>query len=212
MSLRICIFDDSRSILQAFKLMTDDDTMIEVAGSFLNTNNLLRNIEKTNPDVIIMDIDMGVCNGIDAVKEIRKIHRELPILMFTVFDDDDNVFNAICAGANGYLLKNTNPETILKSIEQVQSGGAPMSPGVARRIVQKFQLLTQQPVAANYELTTREKEILKYLTNGLSYKMVAAECNISFETVRTHIKNIYSKLHVASMTEAVAKAINERIV
>lgn len=212
MSLRICIFDDSHSILQAFKLMTDDDANMEVAGSFLNTNNLLKNIDKTNPDVIIMDIDMGVCNGIEAVKDIRKIYHELPILMFTVFDDDDNVFNAICAGANGYLLKNTNPETILQSIEQVQSGGAPMSPGVARRIVQKFQTLTQQPVAANYELTTREKEILKCLTNGLSYKMVAAECNISFETVRTHIKNIYSKLHVASMTEAVAKAINERIV
>ena len=210
MSLRICIFDDSHSILQAFKLMTDDDANMEVVGSFLNTQHLLKNIEKNNPDVVIMDID--VSNGIEAVKEIRKIYRELPILMFTVFDDDDNVFNAICAGANGYLLKSTDPQTILQSIEQVQSGGAPMSPGVARRIVQKFQLLTQLPVAANYELTTREKEILKCLTNGLSYKMVAAECNISFETVRTHIKNIYSKLHVASMTEAVAKAINERIV
>ena len=212
MSIRICIFDDSHSILQAFKLMTDDDANMEVVGSFLNTQHLLKNIEKNNPDVVIMDIDMGISNGIEAVKEIRKIYRELPILMFTVFDDDDNVFNAICAGANGYLLKNTDPQTILQSIEQVQSGGAPMSPGVARRIIQKFQLLTQLPVAANYELTTREKEILKCLTNGLSYKMVAAECNISFETVRTHIKNIYSKLHVASMTEAVAKAINERIV
>ncbi len=212
MKTRVCIFDDSKAILQSFKLMLDDISDIELVGAFPNTQHLIANIGKCTPDVIIMDIEMGAQNGIDAVKKIRSERLTIPILMFTVFDDDDHVFDAICSGANGYLLKNTDPETLIQSIEAVQLGGAPMSPGVARRIVQKFQQLSNAAVPSDYELTVREKEILKYLTKGLSYKMVASECNISFETVRTHIKNIYSKLHVASMTEAVAKAINERIV
>lgn len=212
MKTRICIFDDSKPILDSFRLMTEEDDLLEIVGSFTNTQHLMATLTKLKPDLVVMDIDMGAYSGIQAVNEIRKHNKTLPILMFTVFDDDDHVFNAICAGANGYLLKNTNPETILKSIEEVQTGGAPMSPGVARRVIQKFHSLSQQNTATDYELTLREKEVLKLLTKGLSYKMIAAECTISFETVRTHVKNIYFKLHVASMTEAVAKAINEKIV
>lgn len=212
MKTRVCIFDDNKTILEGFALMISDDSGIELTGSFTSTQNLLKNIEKANPDVVIMDIEIPTTNGIEAVKVIRSQYKQLPILMFTVFDDDEHIFNAICAGANGYLLKNTDPETIIQSIEQVQAGGGPMSPAIARRMIEQFKLISTVPSAQEYDLTTREKEVLKWLTKGLSYKMIAAECFISFETVRSHVKNIYSKLHVASMTEAVAKALNEKLV
>jgi len=155
---------------------------------------------------------MPVKSGIQAIKDIRKSLPTIPIMMFTVFEDDDKIFEAICAGANSYMLKNTEPMKLIDSVNELLNGGAPMSPGIARKVVAGFQRISVKNVDEDYSLTQREQEVLKLLTKGLSYKMIAADCNISFETVRSHIKNIYSKLHVASMTEAVAKAINERIV
>lgn len=211
MKTQVCIFDDSKAILESLKALFDESN-IEVTGAFTHTENCIKQLEKHNPDVVLMDIDMGASSGIDAVKKIRTQFVQLPILMFTVFEDDDNVFNAICAGANGYMLKSTPPEIIIQFIEDVKNGGAPMSSGIARKIIQRFQQINKVVPSVDYQLTVREKDILKHLTHGLSYKMVASECGITFETVRSHIKNIYSKLHVASMTEAVAKAINEKLV
>lgn len=211
MKTQVCIFDDSRAILQSLKALFEESP-IEVVGAFTHPENCLKQLEKYNPDVVLMDIDMGANSGIEAVKQIRTQYLQLPILMFTVFEDDDSVFNAICAGANGYVLKSTAPEIIIQFIEDVKNGGAPMSPGIARKIIERFQQINKVAPSVDYQLTPREKEILKHLTHGLSYKMVANECGITFETVRSHIKNIYSKLHVASMTEAVAKAINEKLV
>jgi DNA-binding NarL/FixJ family response regulator len=211
MKTQVCIFDDSKAILQSLKALFDE-TSIEVVGAFTHAENCIKQVEKLNPDVVLMDIDMGASSGIEAVKQIRKQYLQLPILMFTVFEDDENVFNAICAGANGYILKSTPPELIIQFIEDVKNGGAPMSPGIARKIIERFQQINKAVPSEDYQLTPRERDILKHLTKGLSYKMVASECGITFETVRTHIKNIYSKLHVASMTEAVAKAINEKLV
>lgn len=211
MKTRVCIFDDNQKILQSFSLMMATSDLIEICGLFDTWENVVEKINSCNAEVVIMDIEIPPLNGIEAVKTIRKVNTEIPVIMFTVFEDTPRIFDSICAGANGYLLKKTDPETLIRSIEEVKSGGAPMTPSIARKVLEKFQDNTQ-PVPSAYELTQREKEILKHLTKGLSYKMIAAECTISFETVRTHIKNIYSKLHVASMTEAVAKAINEKIV
>jgi len=148
------------------------------------------------------------------VKTIKKEYAKLNVLMQTSFEDDDTVFKAICAGASGYILKNTLPERILESIVEVYQGGAPMSPSIARKVLG---FLQQPPVALprevpDYKLSNREKEVLSCLVSGMSYKMIADHCHISYETVRSHMKNIYEKLHVVSMTEAVAKAINQGLV
>jgi DNA-binding NarL/FixJ family response regulator len=211
MKTRVCIFDDNKKILESFSLMMATSETIEICGLYNNWNGVVDKIQDCAAEVVIMDIEIPPQNGIEAVRTIRKVNENIPIIMFTVFEDNAKIFDSICAGANGYLLKKTDPEKLIQSIEEVKLGGAPMSPSIARKVLEKLQNVSQ-PLTTNYELTQREKEILKLLTKGLSYKMIAAECGISFETVRTHIKNIYSKLHVASMTEAVAKAIHERIV
>ncbi len=212
MKVNICLFDDSIQIIESLTTLFNLVEDFTICASYNNAKNTVARITESKANMVVMDIDMPGMNGIDAIKEIRKVNREIPVIMFTVFDDEDKIFDAICAGANGYLLKNTEPSRLIEAVKEVMTGGSPMSPGIARKVINKFQLLNTTQLKTNYELTQREKEILRLLTNGLSYKMIAAECDISFETVRTHIKNIYSKLHVASMTEAVAKAIHERIV
>jgi DNA-binding NarL/FixJ family response regulator len=212
MKTKVCIFDDNKRILDSFSMMMESSDTIELVGLFNTCKNAAEQIRKSGAEVVIMDIEIPPMDGINAVKEIRKEDKETPIIMFTIFDDSAKIFDSICAGANGYLLKNTEPEKIIQSIAEVKEGGAPMSPSIARKVLEKFQGLEPINLPPDYELTQREKEVLKLLTKGLSYKMIAAECFISFETVRTHIKNIYVKLHVASMTEAVAKAIQEKIV
>lgn len=212
MKINICLFDDSPGIIASLKTLFALVDDFAVVGAYNNAGQVAKRIEDCNANLVIMDIDMPGMNGISAIKEIRKHNKTIPIIMFTVFEDDDKIFEAIYAGANGYLLKNTEPSRLTEAVRDVMLGGSPMSPGIARKVLNQFQHMHTSSATADYELTPREHEVLKQLTNGLSYKMIAAQCDISFETVRTHIKNIYSKLHVASMTEAVAKAIHERIV
>ncbi|MDP1727552.1 MAG: response regulator transcription factor [Bacteroidota bacterium] len=212
MKTRVCIFDDNRAIRNSLQLLFEFDEAIEIIAVFPDCNDVVNRIKKCGADVVLMDIEIPPDTGIEAVKKIRQSLKEVLIIMFTVFDEDERIFDSICAGANGYLLKNTPPREIIKSINDVLSGGAPMSPSIARKVLQLFRQGNEATGNKNYELTPRELEILKLLTQGLSYKMIADTCKISFETTRSHIKNIYSKLHVASMTEAVIKAINEKIV
>jgi DNA-binding NarL/FixJ family response regulator len=211
MEINICLFEDSAKVTESIVTLVSLVEGINIVDTFANANDVVRKINASKANLVIMDIDMPGTDGISAVKLIRKAGINISIVMFTVFEDDDKIFEAICAGANGYLLKNSEPSKILEAIKEVMDGGAPMNPSIAKKVLQKF-ASTNKVSSNDYDLTAREKEILKHLTNGLSYKMIASECHISFETVRTHIKNIYSKLHVASMTEAVAKAINEKIV
>jgi DNA-binding NarL/FixJ family response regulator len=206
------MFDDSQTILDSFSVLLSASTIINLVAIYNNADDVIKKVKACKANVVIMDIDMPGTNGIQAVKNLRISMPDVLIIMFTVFEDDDKIFNSICAGANGYLLKKTEPQKIIDAIIEVENGGAPMSPAIARRVMLKFQQTNYSTDAYEYALTIREKEVLKYLTNGLSYKMIASECEISFETVRTHIRNIYNKLHVASMTEAVAKAIKEKIV
>ena len=163
------------------------------------------------PDLVLMDIDMPEVNGIVGVERIKSLDPSILVLMHTVFDDNDNLFAALEAGADGYLLKKTKPAKLIEAIEDTYKGGGIMTPSVARRVIARFKALNLKPNNP-YGLSDREKQLLKLLTDGYSYKGIAAECFISMDTVSTHLRHIYTKLHVNCATAAVAKAIRERLV
>lgn len=216
MAVRVTIFDDNKKLLDSLSVLLDGSPGFQVAGIFTDCTDLESKVEKSQPDVILMDIEMPGINGIEGVKILRQKFPRINVMMQTAFENDENVFEAICAGASGYILKNTPPAKILECIIEVYQGGSPMSPSVARKVLG----FLQQPKPEDkktestnvYNLSVREKEVLSYLVKGMSYKMIADQCSITYETVRSHMKSIYEKLHVASMTEAVAKAIHNKIV
>ncbi|MDF7820508.1 response regulator transcription factor [Runella sp. MFBS21] len=209
--IRVAIFDDNVAFTSSMELLLKDSDDYVLCGAFNNATQVLIKIARANPDLVIMDIKMPDVSGIEAVIAIRKEYPHLPILMQTVFEDDDKVFAAICAGASGYILKGTTPQKVLEAIAEVYAGGAPMSPSIARKVLQFFK--TQQTAPAEYfDLSNREKEILKYLVDGYSYKMIADVCHISFNTVNAHLRKIYEKLHVNSSQEAISKALRQKIV
>ena len=209
--IKVAIFDDNNSLRDSIAMLLQDTKDFTLCGSYSHCLDVIENITESNPDVVIMDIDMPGINGIEGVKLIRKKFQGLQILMFTVFDNDEKVFAAIKAGAGGYILKNAEPKNLLNAISEVYNGGAPMTPGIARKVLHQFQHLQPEEIKEDYHLSQRETEVLALLVNGLSYKMIAAKLNISYDTVRAHMKKIYEKLHVASMTEAVAKAIHRKL-
>ena len=208
--IKVIIFDDNNSLRDSVTMLLADTADFTLVGSYAHCLDVTENIKDTKPDVVIMDIDMPGMNGIEGVKLIRRNFPTVQILMLTVFDDDDKVFAAIKAGAAGYILKNAEPNNLLHAISEVYSGGAPMTPGIARKVLQQFQSILPEE-EKDYHLSLREKEVLGLLVEGLSYKMIAGKLNITYDTVRAHMKKIYEKLHVASMTEAVAKAINQKL-
>lgn len=215
MSLRIAIFDDNKNIRESISLLLATVPQFEVVGSFSHVLDCLEDVRDSKPDIVLMDIEMPGMTGIEAVSQIKKEFPHVQVLMQTVFEDDDRVFDSICAGASGYILKNFLNTRLVDSINELQYGGSPMSPSIARKVLTKMQsvaTIIKPEEAPDYHLTAREKEVLSCLVNGLSYKMIGADLNISYETVRSHVKKIYEKLHVASLTEVVAKAINQRIV
>lgn len=215
MSVRIAIFDDNRNIRESVGLLLQTEPDFELTGSFSHVLDCVDDVKSCTPDIVLMDIEMPGMTGIEAVTTLKKELPHIQILMQTVFEDDDRVFDSICAGASGYILKNHLNTRLIDFIKEVHMGGSPMSPTIARKVLNKMQdtVIRQKPgETIDYKLTHREKEVLGCIVNGLSYKMVAGELNISYETVRTHIKKIYEKLHVASLTEVVAKAINQKIV
>lgn len=215
MSIRIAIFDDNKSIRESITMLLKTVPELEVAGSFSHVLDCVADVRSCQPDIILMDIEMPGMTGIEAVKIIKKEFPQVQILMQTVFEDDDRVFDSICAGASGYILKNHLNTRLVESIRELQYGGSPMSPTIARKVLAKLQQIPQHVQSASppdYHLSPREKEVLSCIVEGLSYKMIADRLNISYETVRSHVKKIYEKLHVASLTEAVAKAINQKLV
>lgn len=208
--IRVIIFDDNDSLRDSIAMLLQDTDDFTLVGSYMHCLDVIENIEETKPDVVIMDIDMPGMNGIEGVKLIRRKFPTLQILMLTVFDDDEKVFAAIKAGADGYILKNAEPPNLLNAISEVYNGGVPMTPGIARKALHHFQAILPDE-QKDYRLSLREKEVLGLLVDGLSYKMIAGKLNITYDTVRAHMKKIYEKLHVASMTEAVAKAITQKL-
>src|SRR5450755_1822252 len=209
--IKVTIFDDNNSLRDSIAMLLQDTKDFTLCGSYSHCLEVIEDITASNPDVVIMDIDMPGINGIEGVKLIRKKFPDLQILMFTVFDNDEKVFAAIKAGAGGYILKNAEPKNLLNAISEVYNGGAPMTPGIARKVLHQFQHLQPEEKKEDYHLSQRETEVLALLVNGLSYKMIAGKLNITYDTVRAHMKKIYEKLHVTSMTEAVAKAINKKL-
>lgn len=215
MNLRIAIFDDNKNIRESITLLLKTVPGFEVVGSFSHVLDCVEDVKDSKPDIVLMDIEMPGMTGIEAVKSIKKEFPHIQVLMQTVFEDDDRVFDSICAGASGYILKNYLNTKLIEAIMELQYGGSPMSPSVARKVLNKMQQIPQHvrpEESPDYQLTPREKEVLTCLVNGQSYKMIAADLHISYETVRSHVKKIYEKLHVASLTEVVAKAINQRLV
>jgi DNA-binding NarL/FixJ family response regulator len=209
--IRVVVFDDNSRVRDALSMLINGTDGFELIKAFPDCMNLRENLESAKPDVVLMDIDMPGINGIEGVKLITKYFPNVQILMQTVFDDDSKIFDSIVAGAGGYILKKTTPSQILEAIREVYNGGAPMTPGIARRVLQMFSQRNAETEKEEFNLSKREKEVLQLLVNGKSYKMIADELCISYETVRAHMKKIYEKLHVSSMTEAVAKAINKKI-
>ena len=215
MSLRIVIFDDNKNIRDSITLLLQTVPEFEVAGSFSNVLDCIEDVRESKPDIVLMDIEMPGMTGIEAVRTLKKEFPQVLILMQTVFEDDDRVFDSICAGASGYLLKNFLNTKLVDSIKELQYGGSPMSPSIARKVFNRMQQIPQlfkPEEVPDYNLTPREKEVLSCIVDGLSYKMIADKLSISYETVRSHVKKIYEKLHVASLTEVVSKAMKERIV
>ncbi len=211
MPVSIVIYEDNATLRESLSNLLALTGEYTVLASYADCSKVTENIKTQKPDVILMDIDMPGINGIEAVKKIRAVDAAVQIIMLTVFDDNTHVFDAMYAGANGYLLKKYVSDKLIHSIREVLEGGAPMSPSIARMIISSMQENTKAP-AKDYFLTNREKEILQLLSKGNSFKLIAAELFISLDTVRTHIKHIYDKLHVRSQGEAISKAINERLV
>ena len=209
--IKVLIYEDNPQLREGLAMLINGSEGFEVLASFKNCNHAAEEVEAFRPDVILMDIDMPGINGIEGLKIIRQTNVEVKVLMLTVFDDNRNVFEALRNGANGYLLKKTPPSRLLEYIQEAHTGGAPMTSSIASQVLKMFSEV-QSPANENYNLSEREKQVLQLLVNGYSYKMIASEMFISIDTVRSHIKKIYEKLHVNSKSEAVAKAFKNKIV
>jgi DNA-binding NarL/FixJ family response regulator len=211
MPVRVVIIEDVREVRESLATLIAGTEGFAVAASYRTMEDALRGITGARPSIVLTDIGLPGIDGIEGTRQIHKILPEVPILALSVYDDDEKVFNAICAGASGYLLKNTPPTRLMESIAEAVEGGAPMSPEIARRVVRLFREF-RPPPAATYDLTPQETAVLKLLVEGHHYKTAASELGISINTVSFHLKHIYEKLQVHSKTEAVAKALRERLI
>jgi len=210
MPVRIVIFEDNERLRQSLKILLDGVKDYMVCGDYENCARAAAVVDEQQPDVIIMDIDMPGVDGIAGLRIIKERRPETFIIMHTVLEDEERLFQCLCSGANGYILKNTSFVSLLEAIDNVLDGGAPLSPSIAKKVLKSFQATPSDRL--QYNLSEREIEVLKYLVKGYSYKMIAGACYISVDTVRGHIRNIYTKLHVNCGREAVAKALHDKIV
>lgn len=210
--IRVAVFEDNKHLRETFKFLLDNTPDFICSGAYPDCENLIINLEVSPCDIVLMDIEMPGMNGIEATKLIKNNFTGIHILIQTVFFEDEYIFNAICAGASGYILKTTTPDGYIAAIKDVYAGGSPMTPGIARRMLELFRDKQAAVVTKDYQLTPQEKKVLQLLVDGKSYKMIAAELVVAFDTIKSHIRNIYAKLHVNSGTEAVSKAIRDKIV
>jgi DNA-binding NarL/FixJ family response regulator len=211
MTITVGIVEDDLSIRESVASLIDSANGFSCKQSFESVESAIENLTDPPPDVLLMDINLGGMSGIDGVRRLKSVFPQMNILMLTVFEDNDRIFRSLCAGASGYLLKRTPPPKILEAITEVRQGGAPMTPSVAKKVLTLFTSVAP-PALPDVHLTERETEILQHLVSGSSYKKIGKDLFISFDTVNSHIKNIYDKLRVHSKSEAVAKALKHRLV
>jgi len=211
MPVKVLIYDDNRDRRESLKILVDLQDEMECVGALRHCSNVIHDVSVTHPDVILMDIDMPDISGIDGVKLIRKKDQNVKIIMQTVFDDTDKIFASIEAGADGYFLKTTSTQKIIEGIKEVMEGGAPMNATVARKVLTKFQQPDKKENEV-FELNEQERTVLHHLVNGLSYKMISSKMGISYASVNMYIKRVYKKLQVHSATEAISKAVKNRVV
>jgi DNA-binding NarL/FixJ family response regulator len=209
--IKVAIVEDRREIREALSMLISGTEGFRCAGVYRAMEEALDRIERDLPDVVLADIGLPGMSGIDGVRILRERHPNLLMMMLTVYEDDERIFDALCAGACGYLLKRTSPARLIESLKEAVQGGAPMSPEVARRVVDLFKQV-RPPDRAEYQLTPHELRLLKLLVEGHNYKTAAAELGVSFHTIHFHMRNIYDKLQVHSKSEAVSKALRDRII
>lgn len=212
--INIIIVEDNDTIREGLKILIDGTEDYHCTATFSNCEDLLKKVKKLKFDILLMDIDLPGMSGIEGIKEVKAIYPDSIILVLTIYEENDRVFDALYAGASGYLVKKTPPSRLLEAIKEANEGGAPMSSQIARKVVNFFQ---QNKQLEHHDenptnLTPREKEVLSGLVEGKSIKAIADSLFISIETVRFHFRNIYRKLHVHSQSEAVVKAIKEKLV
>lgn len=210
--LKVAIFDDNAARRKGLGLLIGTDPGMQCVGQFADCREVLRHVAETSPDVVLMDIDMPHVDGIRGVELIKSQFPDIRVLMQTVFEDEDKVFAAIMAGADGYLLKQTKPAVLMESLKEVAEGGSPMTPIVARKVLTFFNKRATTAAKSDFDLSERELEILRGLVDGLTYKMIAAKHSITYSTVNAHVTRIYKKLHVASVASAVKVALREGLV
>lgn len=210
MAYNLIIYDDNDRLRHTLEALLTESSGFVVKAAYNNCDYAIEQIQENYPDLIIMDIDMPGIGGIRGVSLIKEAYPEIKIVMHTVFEDDEKIFDSLCAGADGYLLKSTNPLKLVQSLHELMEGGASMSPFIAQRVLRFFR--ESKKVNHQFNLTKRELEVLSWLVKGHSYKMISHQCQISIDTVKKHLQNIYHKLHVSCATEAVAKAIMHKII
>ena len=206
------LFDDNSRIRDSLEMLFTSNAGFKWEGGYADAVEAIKLLEVHTPDVVLMDIEMPFVGGIEATAAIRKKFPNQVIMMLTVFDDEEKVFNAICSGASGYITKSKSLSHLVGAVKEVHNGGAPMTPSVASKVLRLLRQNNAPGDADSFNLTGREKEVLSYLVNGDSYKMIAQKMKICYDTVHGHIKHIYKKLHVNSGSEAVAKVLRERLI
>jgi DNA-binding NarL/FixJ family response regulator len=209
MSAKIILFEDNDRMRDSLAYLLNTTSEYTVVADYNQCTDAVNIVRMYQPDVVLMDIDMPGTSGIKGVSLIKETRPQTAVIMYTVFEDDDKLFECLCAGANGYLLKKTPPGKLFEAIQDVLDGGAPMSPTIARKVLNTFQVKKE---LNKYQLTNREQDVLQLLIKGYGNKAISAELGISFDTTRSHLKNIYHKLHVNCGKEAIAKALKEHII
>jgi len=207
--ISLIIFEDNDHLRESLVCLFKSDEHYKLLNDYSNCNEAATVVRLYEPDVVLMDIDMPGTSGVEGVKQIKEARPQTAVIMYTVFENDEKLFACLCSGANGYLLKKTSPARLFDAIEEVMEGGAPMSPSIARKVLDSF---NQKKQTQQYDLSQREIEVLQLLVKGHSTKVIASTLFVSFETVRSHLKNIYNKLHVNCGKEAIAKVLSERII
>ena len=209
--IRVAIIEDQREVREGLAVLINGTPGFKCAGNYRTMEDAIYVLQKEAPDVLLTDLGLPLMSGAEGIRILKELHPQLPILALTVYNDEEDIFEALCAGASGYLLKNTSPARLLESIQEVLNGGAPMSPEVARRVVRLFREISP-PAKAAYHLTPQETELLKLMVEGHNYKAAATKLGITRNTVSFHARNIYDKLQVHSKSEAVAKALRNRLI